>query len=178
MNGRKVWLRSAAIGILLGVAWGVASRGWMRLIAVHPDFTWTGTLAIVGFAGVAGLSLGLVHAARLRRGSRAWRGAALPSLLLFAGPGMVLLPAYVLGGWALASRRRLGLRFAAVVVPVIVPVLLWRDLDAYDRIVISPWVFIGGFAGLSIALAMAGSEVARPWSTRAQDREVSATLVA
>lgn len=37
--------------LFLGLLLGVVARAWMRLIAREPEFTWSGTLAIVlGFA--------------------------------------------------------------------------------------------------------------------------------
>ena len=72
-------LRYAGLGIALGAGWGVLARIWMRQVSTIHNFSWTGTLFIVGLAALAGASLGLVHAARRRGGSRWWRLAALPS---------------------------------------------------------------------------------------------------
>ena len=94
-------LRYAATGLLLGVAWAVAARVWMRLISTEPSFTWAGTLIILAMAGVAGLLLGLVHAARQRGRSRWWRLLALPLLMIFGGAGLPLLPAVAVGGWGM-----------------------------------------------------------------------------
>jgi len=36
-----------SIGLFGGAALGVTARAWMRFIADHPEFTWTGTMFIV-----------------------------------------------------------------------------------------------------------------------------------
>ena len=48
-------LRYASLGFLLGFAWGVVARVWMRLITTAPEFSWVGTRGIIGTAGFAGL---------------------------------------------------------------------------------------------------------------------------
>ena len=45
-------LRAAAVGVVAGFVWGVVARGFMRLMTVTPEFTWSGTLYIVGTATV------------------------------------------------------------------------------------------------------------------------------
>src|SRR4051794_10152539 len=80
----------------------------MRLIIVYPEpFSWSGTLAIIIGAAVAGLGLGLVRGARLTGRSRRWRAAALLALPFLGAPmglGVFLVSALV-GGWAIAYRR-------------------------------------------------------------------------
>ena len=53
-------------GLLLGVGWGIAARVWMRLVSTVPDFSWTGTLVIVGLAALAGAGVVRVDATRGR----------------------------------------------------------------------------------------------------------------
>ncbi len=79
-------------GVALGLAWGVAARGFMRLITTSPEFSWEGTLSIVLSAGVIGGLVALVRLARRSGRSRWWRLLGLPFLLLFLSPGMLLLP--------------------------------------------------------------------------------------
>ena len=155
-------------GLLLGVGWGIAARVWMRLVSTVPDFSWTGTLFIVGLAALAGGCLGLVHAARRRGGSRWWRVAALPSLLLFVGPGVPLLPAYLLGGWAWGSRRVPAVFRALAVLPLVgLPFYGWSTSDWTVQQLVSPYAAIGGFLVLEVALAAAGAVFFRPWPKRA-----------
>ncbi len=87
--------RGLAAGLLGGALWGVVARVFMRLLSDNPEFSWEGTLGIVGASAVAGALVGLVHGARVTGRSRWWRLAALPGVLLFAGPGSLLLPAAV-----------------------------------------------------------------------------------
>lgn len=162
----KAALRYLGTGLLLGATWGVLARIWMRWVSTEHSFSWTGTLFIVGTAAVAGGSLGLVHAARRRGGSRWWRSAALPSLMLFAGPGAPLLPAYVVGGWAWGSRAPVVLRVVAVLPLVVLPVYFWVTADWTVHVLVNPWLAIGGFYALEAMLAAAGSVVLRRWTAR------------
>jgi hypothetical protein len=156
-------LRYAGLGIALGAGWGVLARIWMRQVSTIHNFSWTGTLFIVGLAALAGASLGLVDAARRRGGSRWWRLAALPSLLLFFGPGVPFLPSYLLGGWAWGSRASRALRAVAVLPLLALPAYGWATADWTVHALINPWVAIGGFLVLEALLAVAGSIVLRRW---------------
>lgn len=117
--------RAAALGAVLGAAWGGLARGWMRLVSTAPEFSWTGTSLIVGLAALLGAGVGVCAAARGRSGWRRWcRCAVLPGMLLFAGQGAPLLPGFVVGG--LLLRRRHPLARLGVLVAVTGPaVLLW-----------------------------------------------------
>lgn len=169
MQGRSGvggWLRPVGLGLVLGAGWGVMARVWMRLISTSPEFSWTGTLLIIGFAALAGALLGLVEAAR-QHGRRAWwRLAALPGLILFLGQGLVLLPALLLGGWAWGSRRSGLLRVAAALPLLAVPILLWYTASPIDRLLVSPVASIGGFLVLSVTVAAAGATWFRAWPVR------------
>ena len=117
-------LRAAGRGALAGLAWGLLARLFMRLIATTPEFTWGGTLSILGLSTLLG------HRAGSRRGrssgagrSRWWRLAPVPGLVLFMSPGMMLVPGAVLVALALAVRSRVAtlLLLLAAVVAVVVP---------------------------------------------------------
>lgn len=123
--------RYAGAGLLLGVGWGVVGRVWMRLISTEPSFTWAGTLMLVGMAGIIGLLLGAVQAARARQGSRWWRLAYLLVPVFFAGAGLPVLPGVVLGGWAW-RRGPVGRVLAALAVlsgPAVLLAVTWQDVD-------------------------------------------------
>ena len=100
--------RHLAAGLGLGLALGVVARGFMALLTEDPEFTWAGTAFIVGVFAVAGLCLAAAHALKLRGRSRWWKLLALPSLVLFFGPGMFLAPGVL--GLALVGARSRWLR--------------------------------------------------------------------
>jgi hypothetical protein len=114
--------RGLAAGLLGGALWGVVARAFMRLLSDDPQFSWEGTLGIIGAAAVAGALVGLVHGARVTGRRAWWRLAALPGLVLFAGPGSLLVPAAVGMAAVLFGRpvvRALGVLLVAVT-PVVV----------------------------------------------------------
>ena len=98
-------LRGAALGLALGAAWGVLARVWMRLISTDPEFSWSGTLIIVGLAALLGAGVGLVDAALRAGRSRWWTLAVLPGLPLLLGPGSLLAPCFLVGGLAWRPHR-------------------------------------------------------------------------
>lgn len=99
-------MRGIGLGALLGVAHGITMRAWMRWISDEPEFSWSGTIFIVGAFTVAFAAAGLVHGGR----ARGWRGLLVParaaaivlSLPCFVGAGGFMLPTIVLGCLALA----------------------------------------------------------------------------
>jgi hypothetical protein len=141
----------------------------MRLISTEPSFTWVGTLMILGMAGVAGLLLGMVHAARRRGASRWWRLLALPLLVIFGGAGQPLLPAVVIGGWGM-RRRPVARVIAAVALlsaPVILLAITWDDvemtLNPYPDNLFRAVIAVGSFI-LSVAAAWGVSVALGPWN--------------
>lgn len=117
-------LRAALIGLTVGVAWGLAARLFMRLVSTDPEFSWSGTLFILGLAGALGAGVGLAAEARAQRRRRWWWLALVPGLLLFAGQGMPFLPAFVVGG-ALLRRPSIASRAFAGLSIVGPGVMLW-----------------------------------------------------
>jgi hypothetical protein len=115
-------LRGPAVGALAGAAWGVVARVFMRLLSDDPQFSWAGTLGILGVAAVAGACVGLVRGARVSGRSRWWRLAALPGLVLFAGPGSLLAPAAV--GMLAVLRGRPATRALGVLFVVVSPLVV------------------------------------------------------
>ena len=115
-------VRGFLTGVLAGLAWGVLARVFMRLLSDEPGFSWSGTLFILGLSAFAGALVGLVRGARRAGRSGWWRLAALPGLVLFAGPGLLLLPGAV--GTAMVVRGRPWVRVLGVVVACGTPVLL------------------------------------------------------
>lgn len=98
------------IFLALGLLLGVVARAWMRLIAREPEFTWSGTLAIVlGFAFFAAMqSVAAIASAtpwqKWRR--RVARALGVIGLLpLFVAAGSLMAPAVVLAGLAVWHPR-------------------------------------------------------------------------
>lgn len=111
---------------LAGLAWGVAARGWMRLMANDPEFSWSGTIFIIVFATVVWTGGGIVAATRsgnpiTRRVGRI--AGTILSLMLGFGQGMLLLPTAIAGGVLLgrSPARRWGRRtlLAVAIAPMI-----------------------------------------------------------
>ena len=115
-------LRGLFGGLVAGAVWGVAARGFMRLLSDDPQFSWSGTLAIVGLAAVTGACVGLVHGARVTGRSRWWRLAAVPGLLLFLGPGSLLVPGAV--GMAAVLRGRPAVRALGALLVAVPPLVV------------------------------------------------------
>lgn len=162
-TGGAAGLRLLAVGLVGGVVWGVLARAWMRYVSDDPQFTWTGTLIILGVATLAGLSLAVVELLR-RRGARAWRLLlAAPALVMFASAGLPMLPSAVLGGLAVTGRGGRWVRGLAVLgalAPVAALVVL-EGVDAFPR---SPVLSLLGYVLLCGGLALGWSVV---WRRRA-----------
>ena len=165
--------RGAALGLGLGAVWGVLARVWMRLISDNPEFTWAGTLAIIGLSAVLGSGVGLVNAARRSGRTRWWTLAVVPGLLLFMSPGMLLAPCFLLGGLA---RGALGRVLQAVgVLAVAASIGLGILLGEGDLTV----VYVAGYAALAGSLAWASSLVyqrRRPSRSRRAARAAPAAV--
>lgn len=117
-NVGSAWRRMLA-GACLGLLWGIGMRAWMRFISTDPEFSWSGTLFIIGATTIAGTLTGLAfHRWQLGKGFW-WRLLALSYLPLGTAAGSVMLPSFVVGGIALGRSRwpawiRVGLGLVAV----------------------------------------------------------------
>lgn len=105
----RAWTWALARGLLIGVPLGVAFRGWMRLISTDPEFTWSGTIFIVSICTIAAVGASLARTARTRWHRRAAKGLArvlgtVAVLLVGAGAGSLVLPAWSLAGLAWGRR--------------------------------------------------------------------------
>jgi hypothetical protein len=125
----------------------------MRLITTDPEFSWSGTLMIVGLSAVLGLGVGVVDAARRTGRTGFWTLAVVPGLLLFMSPGMLLAPAFLLGGLASGARGRLARVVGLLAVAGSVGVGIWAGLG--DITV----TYVVGYVALALALASASSLV-------------------
>lgn len=111
-------------GAALGLVWGGAMRAWMRFITTDPEFTWGGTLGILGVSAFAGALLGLARRRRREGGAGWWRLTGLSLLLLGAG-GAAMWPTIVTGAAAVGRPRPAALRLvlAASAAAAQIPVL-------------------------------------------------------
>ncbi len=118
-----------------GVAWGIAARGWMRLLSTDPEFSWSGTIVIVMIATLAWTGGGIAAASRNSSARIRVAGRVVGSVLclvLGLGQGMLLLPTALFGGLSLArsswSRSRRVLLGALAALPVLALVTIaWRE---------------------------------------------------
>ena len=76
---------------------GIVARWWMRLITDEPEFSWNGTIFIVGAFTVAATGHGLAWVARRADLGRRWTTparivAAVLTLPIFVGAGAMMMP--------------------------------------------------------------------------------------
>lgn len=176
--------RHAAAGVVLGAAWGVAARAWMRLISTDPEFSWSGTLLIIMFAAAGGLGMGLVSGARACGRRSWWRFSALLAFPIVAAPQGIIafLPSFVLGGLGLSGRLHGWLRAPLLAVFCTMPFVMWLALGSPPDRAGVPFVrFVVGLALLSLGMAYGGSQLFRRWhdvqTPRPQPVEASAAGV-
>lgn len=153
-------LRAFGIGALAGLAWGVVARGFMRLLAEEPAFTWSGTLAIVGIATAVGGLVMVVRTARLTGRSRWWRLLGLPFVLMFGGAGVTLVPG-VVGVVMLADQRRWLRVPGAALVGLVVWFVVVEELDGSPTA--RQWAGVAVMLGCLVVLGLAARELVRRW---------------
>jgi hypothetical protein len=146
-------LRGSALGALAGAGWGVLARGFMRLLATEPAFSWEGTLLIVGVCALGGALVGLVRAARVAGRSRWWRIAGLPAIVVFLGQGLVLIPGAV--GFALVLRGGRALRTLGAALVAVSPVLVVVTTGDASLLPLTP-TQLGGLAVMTLSAAPLG----------------------
>lgn len=125
------------IGLIGGAVGGVVARVWMRWVSTNPEFSWGGTLFIVGAFAVFGLAQANVRASRRRDRSRRHTTVArvagwVGTMPLFFGAGGMMLPTVMFGSlarwrsdWPRSARAVLAV--LAAVVPVLLIVGLVDD---------------------------------------------------
>lgn len=138
---RRSWVAHLGFGLITGVGLGTVGRGFMRLLAADPEFTWSGTLFIVGLFTVFGVVQGAVAAIRSRT-TRRWfiiparLTGGLSYLMLGGGAGVMMVPFLWLGalalwrtGWPNWLRVSLALLAMANMVGVVVMTLTEEGFD-------------------------------------------------
>jgi len=130
---RRAW-PIVLVAPVIGAAIGVVARWWMRLITDEPEFSWSGTIFIVGAFTVAGTGHGLAWAARRADLRRRWTTparvvAAVLTMPIFVGAGVMMMPTVLCA--SLAHHRRDWRRAVRVVVSLLglpVPVFVVVDI--------------------------------------------------
>lgn len=89
----KAMTKRAAVGALLGLAWGAGLRSWMVVLALEfgerPSFTWQGTFGgILLPAATMGAMLGAATCAEGPSARKWWRWVVLSPVLLVLGPAI------------------------------------------------------------------------------------------
>jgi len=113
------------LGPALGVALGGVARVWMRWITVDPEFTWGGTIGIVGAFTVAMTAQAGARVVRGRARSprsiaMARVGAGVVSIGLFGAAGAVKFPTVLFGSlarWRTGARMAVRVVFALLAIP-------------------------------------------------------------
>ena len=152
---------ATAVGLVVGTTLGALARGWMRLISNDPEFSWDGTLFIIGSFAVWGFAQGVVIGVR-RITSRRWvvtlarAFGCLGMLPLFFGAGAIMAPTVILGGLAMhrkswRSLARVLLAIVASIPVLVIAVQIQGDFGWSWRL----WLGIVGLIVIYGSLAMA-----------------------
>jgi hypothetical protein len=170
--------RAALLGGAAGAVWGVAARVWMRLVSTQPEFSWAGTLFIVGLAALLGAGVGVSWSLRAGHGRRRVVRVLplLPGLLLFAGQGLPFLTGFL--GGALLWHRRPALRVLGALGVVGPAVAVWW-MERFDETTFlsapqrQQVALLVGMPLLSLALAVGGHLVLGPAAVRQRPQSAS-----
>jgi hypothetical protein len=125
---RRRVVPTLATGVFGGLLLGILARAWMRLIAEDPEFTWSGTIFIVGGFTIFGFTQSVAALVR-SRATRRWTLTlarvlgTIGMLPLFVAAGGLMLPTVVGGGLAVARvqwhRVLRGICLLVAAVPVV-----------------------------------------------------------
>ena len=120
--------QTMVVGLFGGLVLGVLARAWMRFISEDPQFTWNGTLFIVGGFAVFGLTQSLVAVARGRVARRRTLTVVraiggIATLPLFVAAGAVMFPTVLGAGLAIARTEWRRATRAVCAVVALGPVL-------------------------------------------------------
>lgn len=165
MSRRGELGRSVLLFVGLGLGWAIAARLFMRFFTDDPSFTLQGTGMIVGLVLLEFIGLGAVRGARLSGRTRWWRLAPVPGLLLFFGPGMLLVP-LVITGIVVGRCRTLLVRVlvalagaSASVAPLVILSAGATDNPPAPTLAVGMVLYVG----CGLALVAATQEWSHPW---------------
>ena len=150
---------------LAGLAYGVLLRLWMRFVSSDPEFSWSGTLTIVGIFTVLGLMTGLVGLGRRRGWHRRLVATRIAGGVLalpcFMAAGSLMFPVIVPMALGVARTDwRPSVRLLLVAVGVVVAALIVVDMENLG--VIHRLVAFGLFVVLSAFEVLMLSRILRP----------------
>ncbi len=123
---------SVTTGATLGLVWGVLLRGWMRFVSSSPEFSWAGTLFILGASVIVGALLGFARKRRMVGGVGWWR-MSVSSLMLLGAGGAVMWPSVIAGAVAIGRPRPRWLRAGLAVVAIAVQVTVLQSVFGDNR---------------------------------------------
>lgn len=167
---RRAMLRAALTGLAMGLAWGVAARVFMRLVTDKPEFSWVGTMFILGLAALHGTCVAIAAEAHRQGRRQWWYVAVLPGMLIFGSQGLLFLPAFIIGGVAIARCHRVGWPIAAVAAVAPAVLIWWEGRLDEQTMLAAPfaqqfWMLVG-FPALGLWMAWYASELWRPRAER------------
>lgn len=150
-------------GASAGLLWGAIMRVWMRFISTNPEFSWSGTLFILGASVIAGSVLGLARKRRAVGGVGWWRLSVLSLFLLGAG-GAVMWPSVIAGAAAIGRPRPRWLRASLAVVAFAVQAVVLRSVFDDNRMMsgLAEVAAVAGYAPLITIEAWAFSVAFTP----------------
>jgi hypothetical protein len=125
--------RAFVIGLIIGIV----ARAWMRWVSTDPEFSWSGSIFIVGVFTIFFTAQSIVLVLRSSTSSRAKSrviraGGLIFTLPLFLGAGGMMLPSVAVASIALwggiqKKRGRIFLLALSVIVPLIISKDVIRD---------------------------------------------------
>lgn len=152
---------SMAIGLIFGTTLGVIARGWMRIISEDPEFSWEGTVFIVGIFTVWGFAQGTVIGVRSIT-SRRWIVTLvrvfgfLGMLPLFFAAGAIMAPTVIFGGLAIHRQAwrsivRWLLAIGASVPVIVISVQIHGDFGWSWRLLIGIFLLLAIYGTVTMA---------------------------
>ncbi|MCC7020565.1 MAG: hypothetical protein IT332_12455 [Ardenticatenales bacterium] len=121
-------------GALAGAIWGVVARVWMRVISAEHEFSWGGTLGIIGIFAVFGLGQAVAAIARRSAWPIGWQIATriltiVATIPMGLAAGAPMLPYLLLAALALGrTDLHRGVRFALAALAAVPTLFVLRQL--------------------------------------------------
>lgn len=116
-------------GVVSGAVLGLIARLWMRWISTNPEFSWSGTIFIIGAFTIFTTTQATVFALRRRTKSKRITsiirgGGVLFSLPIFGAAGAIMFPTVALASIALWQKSLdKKFRIALSVISLVIPIL-------------------------------------------------------